>query len=250
MARCDGAGRRDLSENSVQATLSAARWGMALAFVVAALLILPVIRAEHHSAVREAAVAAAMRLASPLPWESPGQDGPCGPGCPARARAAIGVSAAIAAARSQEPGARLINAEAAAAWLRQALVARPSAGEWWAWLGYSQLLHGDDFDDVESDLADSYERSPFMAHLAAWRISVCAYYWPRLPPGLQARVENELVWLRDINPRAEQSTFRNVTDPAAREAFESALRRPPAPSVPHGSGGGPGGVGLAGGQRL
>ncbi len=221
-----------------------------MAFAGAALLIVPVVRDEHQSAVREATVAAEMRIAPALPWERPGEDGPCGSGCPARARAAIGVTAAMAAARSPEPAARLIDSGEAEAWLLQALAARPAAGEWWAWLAYARLLHGDGFDAVEDDIAKSYERSPFMAHLAAWRISVCASYWPRLRPDLQARVANEMVWLRDINPQAEQSTLRRVEDPAAREAFESALRRPPAPSVPHRSGGGPGGVSLVGGQRL
>lgn len=239
-----------MSERPGRAIGAIARGMLAAAFLAAATLILPVIRAEHQSEVREAAAEVAMGGAAPLPWQSPGQDGACGAGCPARARAAIGVSDAFAAAQTTDAAERVRASGEAEVWLRTAIAARPSAGEWWAWLAYAQLAHDDGFDAVEDDIAKSYDRSPFLAHLAAWRIRVCAYYWPRLNQGLRASAENEIVWLRDIDPEAEEMTLQFASDPAARDALRSALGRPPAPSVPHRRSRSPGGVGLLGRQRL
>ncbi len=219
---------------------------LAAGFLSAAAASWPVVRAEHRSAVAEAAAIAQLGGPRALPWEAASGDKEpeCGRPCPARAEAARGVERADRAAHAADPAARLRFSAAAETDLTHALAVRPTAGEWWAWRAYARLVHGGEFEAARQDLQTSYERAPFLAHLAVWRIGISARYWLRLTPALRARVADELAWLRDVDPDDAKTTFDAIDDPAASEALAQALARPAAPSVPHRGRGGPGGIGF------
>jgi hypothetical protein len=219
--------------------------GAVAVFALGALAAWPVLRSEQRSAAYEASAMADLGGPPPLPWESLDAGAACGKDCPARAQAAMGVKLAHAAALARTPQARADGAEAAKAELGRAVEAVPSAGEWWAWLAYARLLHGDLIEPIVDDLQRSYDRAPYLERLAPWRITTSAELWPRLTPRLRGQVADETVWLRDVDPEDARAVLAAIEDPAARETLARALaERPPAPSVPHRGGRGPGSVGF------
>ncbi len=222
----------------------AAAYGLAACLAAAIALSLPVLQREHRSATQEALTAFDMQGPYPLPWEDADDPGACDAACPPRAAAAAGARLANEAMRAGDPSARRGKALQAEALLTQALKARPASGEWWAWLAFARIGAREPVDQVAQALAESYRRSPYLAHLALWRIGLAARLWVFLPGSARQAAVEETAWMKAGASPDIQAVADAADDPAAHEALQAALRRPVPPSVPHGVGGGPGGVGF------
>ncbi len=194
----------------------------------------------------EAAATQLLGGPSPMPWEAGGDQADCGPTCPARAQAAIGVGLTALAVSEDDAGRRAQLLSRAQARLDAALAVRPTAGDWWVWLAYARALDNQSDTQVIDGLARSYASAPYLADQGEWRVRYGAAHWSELSPAVRRAVVAEAVWIRDIDPMGGKVVFAAFLDPGARAALAAGLKQPPARLIPHRRSGGPGGVGAAG----
>ncbi len=197
-------------------------------FAAAAAASVPVAMREGRSAAAEADLAESLGAPPPLPWDSSDDEDACGPSCPPRVAAAQGLGLATDALLAAHMMDRVTKAEQAEALLTRAIHGRPSAGEWWGWLAFARVGAGEEPADVVQALGESYRLSPFLPHLAAWRISQCARLWPQLPPGVRRAAADEIAWFKSVEPEdgTADALVRTVRDPQAHAALAAALARP------------------------
>ncbi len=226
---------------------AAKAWRLAViaALAFSGVLGAPVLRDEWISAHLEAAAAYDVGGPPPKPWDEGDVSTLCKTACTPRGDAALAVSLTVLAARELDDAARDRMLTEAQTRLAAALAVRPNDAGWWTWLAYARFLAGKTEASVIEALARGYDSAPFLAQEGPWRVRRCAEDWALLSPGLRAKVINEVVWMRDVDPDSAARVRDAFAAPDAAAALRAGLARPSALLVPHRRSGSPGGVGAA-----